>query len=70
MSVLELYLVYLGAKVRVAALLLLAGRLLAHPGQGAVPPAPGKVPVCCPLWLTLEWLLQTQEGRRPRGRQG
>ncbi|XP_059762373.1 uncharacterized protein LOC132354518 [Balaenoptera ricei] len=32
MSVLELYLVYLGAKVRVAALLLLAGRLLAHPG--------------------------------------
>lgn len=30
----ELYLVYLGAKVRVAALLLLAGRLLAHPGGG------------------------------------
>lgn len=66
---------YLGAKRSVAAASCFptAGSgsawILAWRPGGAMPPASWEGPVSCLLWLTLEWLLQRQEGLRPRGYQ-
>lgn len=61
----ELYLVYLGAKVRVAALLLLAGRLLAHPGGEQCHQHLGRFPFAVLCGLPLSGCRRLRRGADP-----